>query len=158
MIQRKIKKGIFITGITLVAIICVTIACISPIAKYLVEKNSVKYLGREIKMGWLYLNPFTGYLHIGHLKVYEANSDSLFLTAEGLSAKYEIFKTLHKTYEISSISLNKPVGYIIQNERTLNFSDIIDRFTPKQKPDTTLHSNPVHFNILKISVTDGEFH
>jgi hypothetical protein len=157
MAKGKIKKAILITCLTIVSIVVVIIACISPIAKYLIEKNSVKYLGRVIKMQWLYLNPFTGYLHINHLKVYEANSDSLFLTADGLSAKYEIFKMLHKTYEISSITLDKPVGYIIQNRRRLNFSDIIERFTPKEKRDTTKPHNPVQFNILNISVTDGKF-
>ena len=97
-------------------------------------------------------------MHIGNLKIYETNGDSLFLTAKGLSAKYEIFKTFHKTYEISNISLDRPVAYIIQNGKVLNFSDIIDRFTPKEKPDTSIHKAPVHFNILNIAVTDGEFH
>ncbi len=158
MTKKGIKKAVLITAITIVAIIVAVIACLSPIAKYLVEKNSVKYLGRKITMGWLYLNPFTGYVHIGNLKAYEANSDSLFLTAEGVSAKYEIFKMLNKTYEISSISLNKPVGYIIQNRRELNFSDLILRFRRKHKPDPSIPHNPVHFNILNIRVTDGEFH
>src|SRR5579863_7639442 len=158
MVKGKIKRTIAISIITLLAVVVVVIACISPIAKYLIEKYSVKYLGRVIKMEWLYLNPFTGYIHIGKLKVYEANSDTLFLTADGLSAKYEIFKMLHKTYEISSISLNKPVGYIILNGKRLNFSDIIERFKSKHKPDPTKPKNPVHFNILNIAVTDGEFH
>ena len=158
MIKGKIKKALVITAITLVTAVVVIIACISPIAKYLIEKNSVKYLGRQIKMQWLYLNPFTGYLHIGKLKVYEANSDTLFLSADGLSAKYEIFKTFKKTYEISSVSLDRPVGYIIQNREVLNFSDIIERFRHKGVKDTSIHNEPVHFNILNIKVTNGEFH
>jgi len=158
MIKGKIKKALVITAITLVTAVVVIIACISPIAKYLIEKNSVKYLGRQIKMQWLYLNPFTGYLHIGKLKVYEANSDTLFLSADGLSAKYEIFKTFKKTYEISSVSLDRPVGYIIQNREVLNFSDIIERFRHKGVKDTSIHKEPVHFNILNIKVTNGEFH
>ena len=158
MAKGKLKKGLLITLTVLVVTVAAVIACISPIAKYLVEKNSVKYLGRQIKIGWLYLNPFTGYLHIGNLKVYEPNSDSLFLTARGLSAKYEIFKMLHKTYEISSITLDEPVGYIIQNREVLNFSDLIPRFRHKGIRDTSIHNPPVHFNILDIKVTDGEFH
>jgi len=156
MIKSKLKKGLLITAIILIGVFAVVIICISPITKYLIEKYDVKYLGREIKIGWLYLNPFTAYVHIGNLKVYEADSDSLFLTADGLSADFQLFKAFNKTYEINTITLDKPVGYIIQNKRELNFSDLIRRFTPKTKRDST--KPKVQFNILDIEVNDGEFH
>lgn len=156
--MSKLKKGLLITAITLIAVFAIFIICISPITKYLIEKYDVKYLGREIKIGWLYLNPFTAYVHIGNLKVYEADSDSLFLTAEGLSADFQLHKLFSKTYEINTITLNKPVAYIIQNKKELNFSDLIRRFTPKTKRDSTKPRVPVHFNILDIEVIDGEFH
>ena len=158
MINPKLKKGILITVITLVIIFAIIIAFISPIAKYAIEKYDTKYLGRELKIGWLYLNPFTGYVYIRNFKAYEANSDSLFLTANSLSADFQMLKLFKKTYEINKITLDHPVGYIIQNKRVLNFSDLITRFTPKEKPDTSIHKEPVHFNILNIAVTDGEFH
>lgn len=155
--MQNLKKGILITVITVVVLVVVIIAFISPIAKYAIQKYDVKYLGREIKMGWLYLNPFTGYIHISNLKVYEPNSDSLIIKAAGLSAKFEVLKAFKKTYEISNISLDKPVAFIIQNRKHFNFSDLIERFTPKHK-DTITIKEPVHFNILNIAVNDGEFH
>ncbi len=155
--MRKVKKGILITVITLVILVAIIIACISPIAKYAIEKYDVKYLGREIKIGWLYLNPFTAYIHIANLKVYEPNSDSLILVADGLSADFQLLKLFSKTYEINTITLDKPIGYIIQNRKRFNFSDLIERFTPKHK-DTITIKEPVHFNILNIEVNDGEFH
>jgi hypothetical protein len=155
--MSKIKKAFLIVGITLFVIVVAIIACISPIAKYAIEKYDVKYLGREIKIGWLYLNPFTGYLHIGNLKVYEPNSDSLFLTAHGLSADFQMFKLFKKTYEINTITLNKPVAYIIQNKKAFNFSDLIERFTP-DSTKTKTNKEPLRFNILDIEVNDGEFH
>src|ERR1041385_7250900 len=135
MTKGKIKKGVVIAVITFVVILACTIAFISPIAKFAIEKYDVKYLGREIKIGRLFLNPFTGFVHISDLKVYEPASDSLILTASGCSAHFEMLKVLKNTYEISQISLDKPVGYIIQNRRVLNFSDLIERFRSKKKPD-----------------------
>lgn len=158
MKHSKLKKTILIIVMTIVLFVALIIVFISPIAKYLIEKYDTKYLGREIKIGWLYLNPFTAYIHIANLKVYEANSDSLFLTADGLSADFQMLKVFSKTYEINTISLDKPVGYIIQNGKQLNFSDLIQRFTPKEKRDTSIPRVPVHFNILNMKVTDGEFH
>lgn len=157
MINPKLKKAALIAILSVTVFFIVVIACISPIAKYLVQKYDVKYLGREIKIGALYLNPFTGYLHIWNLEVAEAGTDSLFLTAAGLSADFQMFKALSKTYEINTISLNKPVAYIIQNKKQFNFTDLIERFTPDStKPQT--NKEPVHFNILDIEVTNGEFH
>lgn len=155
--QGKFKKVILISLGSLVALFTVIIVCISPITKYAIEKYDVKYLGREIKIGWLYLNPFTAYIHISNLKVYEPNSDSLILRADALSADFQLFKLFSKTYEINTITLNKPVGYIIQSGKRFNFSDLIERFTPNNK-DTITVKQPVHFNILDIQVNDGEFH
>jgi len=152
----KLKKILLIIVITLVAFVAVVIIFISPIAKYAVEKYDVKLLGREIEMNWVYVNPFTGYVHIKNLKIYENKSDSVFFSSEGVSANFEMMKMLNKTYEFSNISLNKPVGRIIQNKKHLNFSDLIEKFTPKTKRDTTKES--LHFNILNIEITDGEFH
>lgn len=158
MMKSKFTKGLLYTAIIFAVIFAITIACISPIAKYLVEKYDVKYLGREIKIGWLYLNPFTAYLHIGNLKIYEANSDSLFLTSDGLTVDFQLFKLLQKTYEINTVKLSNPVVRIIQNRKEFNFSDLIKRFTPKEKRDTTTPQNPVHFNLLNLEVNDGEFY
>jgi hypothetical protein len=156
--MTKPKKALLITAIILVAIVAIIIACISPIAKYAIEKYDVKFLGREIKIGWLYLNPFTGYIHISNLRVYEADSDSLFLSAGGVSADFQMLKLFKKTYEINTITLDKPVAYIKQSGKVLNFNDLIQKFTPKEKRDTTVIKEPVHFNILNIAVNEGEFH
>lgn len=158
MQKRKIKKALLISLGSLIVLVVLVIVFISPIAKFLIEKYDVKYLGREIKIGWLYLNPFTGYISIHNLKVFEANSDSVFLTAAAFNADFEMLKALTKTYEVSNISLNQPVAYIIQKGKTLNFSDLIARFTTKEKRDTTQMKEPVHFNILNIEVNNSEFH
>jgi hypothetical protein len=163
------KKGnnkiIKISIIVISCIIITTVALIlliSPITKYLVEKYDEKYLGRQITMGWIYLNPFTGYVHISDLKIYESKSlpslqdpDSIFFSAKGVSANFAMLKLLSKTIEISEITLDRPVGIIIQKNKELNFSDLIKLFTP-EKPRTTPSS--VHFNILKIKIENGTFH
>jgi hypothetical protein len=155
--QPKLKKALIGIAISLVVLFVLILAFISPIAQYAIQKYDVKYLGREIKIGWLYLNPFTGYLRISNLRIYEPNSDSVILKADVLRADFQVMKLFKKTYEINTVTLDKPVGYIIQNKKEFNFSDLIVRFTPKNK-DTTTVKEPVHFNILNIAINDGEFH
>src|ERR1700752_1102089 len=119
-----------IAGIILIAVVLV-IVFISPIAKYIIEKYDVEYTGREIKLNWIYINPFTGYIHINNLKIYEAKSDSIFFSAGGVSVNFEMLKLLSKTYEITELTIDKPIGIIAQNRKDFNFNDLITRFASK---------------------------
>jgi len=83
-------------------------------------------------------------------------SDSLFIGANGLNIGFNVVKAFSKTYEIRSLTLSKPWVNIIQDHKKFNFDDLIERFTPKEKPDTT--KGPIHFNLLNIKIADGEFH
>ncbi len=128
---------------------------ISPIAKYAIEKYDEKYTGREISLGWTYINPFTGYIYLKNFKMYELESDSIFFSSNDISINISMLKLISKTYEISDFVLTKPYGIVIQDTNKFNFNDLLEKFSPKDK-DTT--SAPVHFNILNVKIKDGEFH
>lgn len=152
----KLKKSLLIFISTIIIIAVIVILFISPITKYLVQKYDVKYTGRQITMDWAYVNPFTGYIHFNDLKIYELKSDSVFFSSGGVSANFAMHKMFSKTYEITELSLNQPQGIIIQNEKNFNFNDLIEKFSSKEKSDTT--KAPAHFNILSIKINEGEFH
>jgi len=154
--MSKTKKGILIAGGIIISMIILVILFISPLAKFLIEKYDVDYTGREIRMDWAYVNPFTGYIHLDNLVIFEHKSDVVFLQAEGLSANFSLLKLFSSTYEISSIKLNKPLGYVVQHETDFNFSDIITKFSADS---TKVKSEKeVRFNLLNIEITDGEIH
>lgn len=154
--MAKYKKILMIIGISIASLLILIIAFISPLSKYLVEKYDVEFTGREITMDWAYLNPFTGYIHFDNLVIFEYKSDSIFFEAKGLSANLAMTKLFSKTYEISEISLNKPIGKVIHYKNDFNFTDVIEKFSsdePDEEPE-----NPIRFNMLDIEVIDGEFH
>lgn len=161
LLNTRFRKIIFRTLLVSVILVVVIIAFISPIAKWAVEKYDVKYSGREITMDLPYINPFTGYVHLRNLRIYEANSDSVFFSAKALKVNMEMLKLLNKTYEVSSVTLDTPVGKIIQQDSvTLNFSDIIERFSSKDtvpKPKDPL-KEPLHLNILNMKIKDATFY
>ncbi len=153
--NTKLKKTLLILGSILIIVPIIIIIFISPITKYMVEKYSVKYTGRQIKMKWAYVNPFTGYVHFSNFTVFEAQNDSTFFSADGVSANFSLPKMLSGTYEISSLTLDKPKGIIILNARNdFNFSDLIEKF----KPDSISTGPPLHFNILNVKINDGLFY
>jgi len=153
---KRAKKVILIITGSLILLVALVIIFISPLTKYYIEKNDVKFTGREISMDWAYVNPFTGYIHLDGLKIYESKSDSIFLSLDGLSLNFSIYKIPSKNYEISSLVLDKPNGKIIEIDKIFNFFDIIEKFTTNDKPKKT--GEPLHFNILNIEIVEGLFY
>jgi hypothetical protein len=153
--MSKFKKTLIVLSITILAIVVLAILFISPITKYLVEKYDTKYTGRQITMDWAYVNPFTGYVHFNNVKIYEFNSDSIFFSANGVSANISMFKILSKTktYEISNLTLNQPTGIISQNNKEYNFNDLIKIFSPNDISE--IDKSVSHLNILNIKIIDG---
>lgn len=129
---------------------------ISPVTKYLIKKYDVQFSGRQITLGRVIVNPLTGYIHIRNLKIYELNSDSIFFSAESVSAKIAMFKLLSGTYEIRKLTLDHPYGVIIQNKKDFNFDDLVYRYSSKGNSDTSMRR--VRFNIFYLKIIDGEFH
>ena len=156
--MHKFKKPLIIFIVAITILVVLAIVFISPITKYLVEKYDTKYTGRQIKMDWAYVNPFTGYIHFNNVKIYELNSDSIFFSANGVSANIAMFKILSntKTYEISDLTLNQPNGIITQNNKEYNFNDLIKKFSPQ---DSSKAAKTVsHINILNVKIIDGIFY
>ena len=156
ILKHKLRKIILIIiGVLLITSV-VIILFISPITKYLIEKNDEKYTGRKITMDWAYVNPFTGFVYLKNIKINELKSDSIFFSSNGFSINFSLYKLFSKTYEISELTLEKPRGYIIQNKNDFNFNDIIKLFSSDEVLDTT--KLPLHFNILSIKIKNGEFY
>jgi len=151
------KIGLWLL-VAIIGFVALVIIFISPITKYLVEKYDTKFTGREVKMDWAYVNPFTGYLHFDGLKIFECESDTVFISVAGLSLNFEMLKALSGVYEISKITLNKPWGRIVQNGKQFNFSDLIVQFGPKEAKKDTAKREPVKFNLLNVTIENGEFH
>jgi hypothetical protein len=155
--KHRLRRGLFISFGTAFLIAAAIILFISPLTKFLIEKYDEKYTGRRIEMNWAYVNPFTGYIHLDDLKIYELNSDSVFFSAKSVSADLIMHKILSKEYIITELVVDNPTGTIIQDTSAndLNFRDLIDRFTPQS---SLLKKTPVHFSILNIKVYNGTFY
>jgi len=141
-----------ITGSILIVIPLIIILCISPLTKYLVEKYSIKYTGRQVRMDWAYVNPFTGYVYFKNLKINECESDSIFISANGASATFSLLKLFSRTCEITQLTLDQPNSIIVQSQNGVNFSDLTKRFRHK---DTIEVKTPFHVDVLNIKIING---
>jgi hypothetical protein len=160
LLNTRPKKILFWIFISIIAFVALVILFISPLTKWAIEKYDVKYSGREITLDLAYVNPFTGGIYLKNIRIYEARSDSLFFSAASLSADFEMLKLFSKTYEISEITLTRPVIKIIQNKKKFNFDDIVETLSSKDTlPDPRPEKKePVHFNFFNARIKDGTFY
>ncbi|PBQ31134.1 hypothetical protein CNR22_04930 [Sphingobacteriaceae bacterium] len=157
MAISKLKKRSLIALGSIVVFVLIVIACLSPIAKYFVQKYDVSLImGREITVETAYVNPFTGYVRFGGLKIFEANSDSVFIGAESLSGNFSLIKLLFHELEISDLTLTDPKAHVIQNKKILNFDDIIQFYKPKH-PKTKKKKKPLIVNLPDMQIVNATF-
>jgi hypothetical protein len=156
MISVRVRRRIIIASCIVLFLAAIVVLFISPFAKFMIQKNDEKWFGRQIKMSWLSLNPLTGNARIKNLKIFEPGGDTIFFSAKELSVRVALLKILRKSYEIKKLSIDNPVVWIVQNKKQMNFDDLIKKFTPVETESDTLKTH--HFNILKISIKNGEIH
>lgn len=154
--MNKRKKVLTIISLSIVASFAALILLISPIAKYLIQKYDSRFTGREITLDWAYVNPLTGYIYLHNVKIYEYQSDSIFLSTKGLAANFTYHMLLYNTYEISTLKLSKPIGKLSQSGTNFNFDDLIVKFAGDSSQKKS--KEPTKFNLLNIEIEDGEFH
>ncbi len=154
--MNRRKKILLRIVIATLIVFVVTVVCISPITKYLIEKYSEQYTGRKITMDWVYINVFTGSIHFNNLHIAESNGDSLFFSSESIDTDVALMKLFGGNYELTHLTIDHPKGTIIQNDKTFNFDDLIERFTSKDSL-IDLTAEPTHFSILDIKIIDGYF-
>jgi hypothetical protein len=148
-------KRLVVYGTILFVACCLLIVPISSfLGKILLERYDVQWLGREITVDWTYVNPYTGYVHLSEVKVFEEKGDSLFIAAESASARIFLPKLLYRNLEIVQLTIDKPWASLVQEKDLLNVDDLILRFAP----DSSSSPQPWHVTLLATKIIDGEFH
>src|SRR5256885_14079059 len=124
-IENRFLRIAVITLIILFIFVAVVIIFISPISKYLIEKYSEKYTGRQIKLSWIYVNPFTGGISAHGVQIFENKSQEVFIKAGSLSVNLSVRKLFSKSLDLSSATLDNAWVNIIQRDSvTFNFTDL----------------------------------
>jgi hypothetical protein len=130
------------------------ISDVSPIAKYMLEKNSVKWTGRRITTGNIKLDPLKGSVFIKDIKIYEPDSTNVFFDCHDVFVKVNLTQMLGNTYQVDQIKIDNPEIRIAQNGNHFNFDDLVKRFSA----DTTKNKEsgpPLHYDINNVSINNG---
>src|SRR5262245_799507 len=117
------KRILLIFGAIILTFIIIIFAFISPIAKYLIQKNSVEWTGRRIEIGSLFINIFSGGVTAGGLKVYEAGQEKLFFYSKKIQASVSLPKLIAGKFDIKEFSIDSLSVSILQTGDHFNYDD-----------------------------------
>jgi len=132
--KKGLKLLLWLLGLASLLLVLLVIF-ISPITKYLIEKYSVEYTGRQIKMDGLRINLFNGHATTSGLRIYEPDGHTEFISCKKFSANIVVHKLVWKSkYDITEMKLEKPVLRIVQDGDHFNYDDLMKRFLSDTTP------------------------
>lgn len=155
----RLKPG-KITSFIIIGIAILLIAiffAISPIAKYIIEKNSVEWTGRKITMDRLFINMIKWNVTVKNLKVYENKNDLVFFSADKIFTDISVWPIFKGEYKINTIQIAGPEVVIEQDSSHFNFGDLVTRFTAEDTTEVKREnpSEPTRYRVEKIEITGG---
>ncbi|NNM94882.1 MAG: DUF748 domain-containing protein [Bacteroidia bacterium] len=151
--MKKALLLIFIFLLILAGAVVLAYLNLPQIAKYEIEKNSLQWTGRKITVGKIDLDMRHGNVNLRDLKIYEAGSDSLFISINDLFVKVDIRQLFKKVYVVDQIRIDTPEIHIEQSRNHFNFDDLVKRFAPDKKD--TVKGPPVQYFVRNVSISRG---
>lgn len=153
--MKRLRRILLLLGIVLIALCALAFFFISPITKYLIEKYDVTYTGREIRIGSLFLNFFTGSATIEDFVLYEKDGKTPFFKASKLETRIVLKKILVGTYDITRVQSVNPEVTIIQTGNRFNYDDLV-RTISGETTDTAKKKDqdPLHLIIRNIDISN----
>ena len=149
------------TAIRLIIAMAIMVAAIflsiSPIGKYVIEKNSETWTGRKITMGSLFINLLNWNITVKDLRVYEFKRNEVFFRVSSVHTELSFLQLLRGQYVLKTVQLVSPEVVIEQSGKRFNFDDLMKLFasedTLKKTPEPS--SKPVKYRIEAIAVKGG---
>ena len=137
------------------------ILALSPVAKHIINTRGEEIVGRQLHAEQVIINPFWGGVSVKGFQCKEANGETDFVTFDRLYVQIAWPQLAAKRVKIRAIHLDGFNGQVLKTRDRLNFSDIIERFSPKdsieQPKDTTPSEWKVFLNDIRINNSSVRF-
>ena len=125
----------------------------SPIAKMVIEKNSERWIGRQVEIGSLSVSALTGNVRIKDLRVTDENDTTTFASWDKLYVNISLIRLIGKHVYLRHIHLTDFDINVWNDGQRFNFSDLPRRFAPDDTTavqDTTPSSWRISLNDIRL--------
>ncbi|MGC1390102.1 MAG: DUF748 domain-containing protein [Bacteroidales bacterium] len=119
-----------------------------------IVKHSHELIGRKLEIKKIRINYITGTFRLHEVKLYEADSKTVFMSFKQLIVKFKYLPLFRNEIFVKNISLDDPFIEVLQNGNKYNFSDLEKKDTITVAKDT-LPSKPMKYNINNIKINRG---
>lgn len=134
------KRKVFIISAIVVASLAILtfigLLAAPKIAKSYIVGHSKEFIGRDIQISNISLNPFTFKLTIDSLSVMEEDGKTPFVSFEELRVNVDPLRLLSGTAAVSELYIDGLYAHVAQNGDVFNFSDILEHLN-KANADST---------------------
>ena len=121
-----------------------------PIAKWYVEKHDKELIGRELTIGKLWVNVFSGTAKIDDLTLYEDDGATPFVSFDHFDTNIKLRDLLDNRLWVNHALLSGLKVYIQQNRTWFNFDSMVQHFA-SDKPKEP--SEPSNFGLIFNDIT-----
>lgn len=146
------KRHLIIPGIIL--FIAIILFAAPRIAKTYFIKHAPELIGRNVDIGKIRINYFTGTLRITDMKLYEADGSTPFVSFRQLKVNLDYLPLLSNEFVVRYISLDDPFVQVLQDGSKFNFSDLIASDSTVTEKDT-IPEEPTKYIINNIRISRG---
>jgi hypothetical protein len=146
------KRHRIILGIIL--LVSILLFIIPRAGKWYIVRHSHELVGRNLAIGKIRFNYFTGTLRIHDLKLYEADTKTVFVSFSRLKINFNYLPLLKNEILAKYIILDDPYAQVLQNGEQFNFSDMLATDTTASVTDT-VPSEPLKYVINNIMINRG---
>ena len=151
------KKILKYTGIGLSVVLVLFLILLPTLAKNYAIKNSKTLVGRQIDMGRLRLNYFTGTVKVYDFTMFEANGQDVFVSFDTLVVNTVPYKYLSNVKALDQLYLQGLEVNIAKKDSTYNFDDLV-AFHASDSTETETEEESFKYLLENIELKDAAFH
>ena len=150
--MKKAPKIILIILGIIIGLVIIATLVVSPIAKWYIEKHDKELIGRELTVGHLWVNVYTGTATIDDLTLSEDDGATPFVQFSHFDTKIKLKELLDRKLIVKHILLSGLKVNIEQDRTWFNFNSMIDHFKSDEPKPEKEESEPfgLIFNDINI--------
>lgn len=125
--KKAFKILLIILGVVIILLLAANFLA-APITKKYLEKHDKEMIGRELNIGDLDVNLFTGDLRIKDLMLFEENDTTPFVSFERFETRIKWRDLFNRRLQIKQATLSGLNVNVEQDHDWFNFNSLMDRF------------------------------
>ena len=149
--KKAVKITLIVIG-SIIGLLLVMLLLLSPIAKNYIEKHDQELIGRELSIGKLQVNPFTGVLKINDLTLYEEDGTTPFIHFDGFTTKIKLRELLKHRIWVKRATLSGLDVNVEQDRDWFNFNSLLEQFA---SDTTSTESSGLGLIFNEINIENG---